>query len=138
MQRPKESTIDVERLNSARRRLQENYQEAQNGLVLHFEYNTIVILSLTTYWLVFHLLDVFFLCEAKKQRTIQVMDIHEIPKPKNAYFAKNKGGFQGRHHRWLLSSKVPLLQRLWNWVLPELVNPDYNFYHPPLNQNQSF
>ncbi|OAY36027.1 probable mediator of RNA polymerase II transcription subunit 26c [Manihot esculenta] len=35
---------------------------------------------------------------AKKQRTIQVMDIHEIPKPKNAYFAKNKGGgSQGRH-----------------------------------------
>ncbi|KAL5555759.1 hypothetical protein UlMin_037995 [Ulmus minor] len=29
---------------------------------------------------------------AKKQRTIQVMDIHDLPKPKNAYFAKNKGG----------------------------------------------
>ncbi|KZV53736.1 putative mediator of RNA polymerase II transcription subunit 26c [Dorcoceras hygrometricum] len=62
----RESLIDDERLNSARRRLQENYQEAEN---------------------------------AKKQRTIQVMDIHEIPKPKNAFFAKNKGGFQGRHHR---------------------------------------
>ncbi|XP_057766117.1 probable mediator of RNA polymerase II transcription subunit 26c isoform X2 [Salvia miltiorrhiza] len=36
---------------------------------------------------------------AKKQRTIQMMDIHEIPKPKNTFFAKNKGGFQGRHHR---------------------------------------
>ncbi|CAI0555082.1 unnamed protein product [Linum tenue] len=35
---------------------------------------------------------------AKKQRTIQVMDIHEIPKPKNTFFAKNKGGgSQGRH-----------------------------------------
>ncbi|XVF41136.1 hypothetical protein PTKIN_Ptkin01aG0256100 [Pterospermum kingtungense] len=35
---------------------------------------------------------------AKKQRTIQVMDIHELPKPKNAFFAKNKGGgSQGRH-----------------------------------------
>ncbi|KAK4781021.1 hypothetical protein SAY87_017127 [Trapa incisa] len=37
---------------------------------------------------------------AKKQRTIQVMDIHEIPKPKskNAFFPKNKaGGSQGRH-----------------------------------------
>ncbi|KAJ8557373.1 hypothetical protein K7X08_002998 [Anisodus acutangulus] len=63
---PRESAIDLEKLNSARRRLQENYQEAQN---------------------------------AKKQRTIQVMDIHEIPKPKNGFFAKNKGGFQGRHHR---------------------------------------
>ncbi|GER35103.1 transcription elongation factor family protein [Striga asiatica] len=62
----REPALDDERLNSARRRLQENYQEAQN---------------------------------AKKQRTIQVMDIHEIPKPKNAYFAKNKGGFQGRNHR---------------------------------------
>ncbi|PIN11451.1 hypothetical protein CDL12_15953 [Handroanthus impetiginosus] len=62
----RESVIDDERLNSARRRLQENYQEAQN---------------------------------AKKQRTIQVMDIHDIPKPKNAFFAKNRGGFQGRHHR---------------------------------------
>lgn len=36
---------------------------------------------------------------AKKQRTIQVMDIHEIPKPKNGFIAKNKGNFQGRHHR---------------------------------------
>ena len=62
---PRESAIDIERLNSARRRLQENYQEAQN---------------------------------AKKQRTIQVMDIHEIPKPKNGFIAKNKGGFQSRHH----------------------------------------
>ncbi|KAI5324483.1 PREDICTED: probable mediator of RNA polymerase [Prunus dulcis] len=39
---------------------------------------------------------------AKKQRTIQVMDIHEIPKPKNSFIAKNKGGggsgsHQGRH-----------------------------------------
>ncbi|XP_019199841.1 PREDICTED: probable mediator of RNA polymerase II transcription subunit 26c isoform X2 [Ipomoea nil] len=59
---PRESTIDMEKLNSARRRLQENYQEAQN---------------------------------AKKQRTVQVMDIHEIPKPKNAFIAKNKG----RNHR---------------------------------------
>ncbi|KAL6554801.1 hypothetical protein OROGR_006059 [Orobanche gracilis] len=67
---PRESVLDDERLKSARRRLQENYQEAEN---------------------------------AKKQRTVQVMDIHEIPRPKskNAFFAKNKGGggFQGRHHR---------------------------------------
>ncbi|KAE9587328.1 hypothetical protein Lal_00004908 [Lupinus albus] len=38
---------------------------------------------------------------AKKQRTIQVMDIHELPKSKskNTFFAKNKGtaGSQGRH-----------------------------------------
>ncbi|KAJ4965460.1 hypothetical protein NE237_017309 [Protea cynaroides] len=59
----KDSTIDPERLASARRRLQENYQEAQN---------------------------------AKKQRTIQVMDLHDIPKPKNSFFGKNKGGFQAR------------------------------------------
>ncbi|KAJ4827764.1 hypothetical protein Tsubulata_020864 [Turnera subulata] len=35
---------------------------------------------------------------AKRQRTIQMMDIHEIPKPKNAFFGKNRGGgSQGRH-----------------------------------------
>ncbi|GAA0149476.1 general transcription factor [Lithospermum erythrorhizon] len=62
---PRDDTIDMARLNSARRRLQENYQEAQN---------------------------------AKKQRTIQVMDIHDMPKPKNSYFSKNKGSFQ-RNHR---------------------------------------
>ncbi|AES72781.1 putative transcription regulator IWS1 family [Medicago truncatula] len=39
---------------------------------------------------------------AKKQRTIQVMDIHELPKSKakSGYFAKHKGGgsSQGRQH----------------------------------------
>ncbi|OVA03327.1 Transcription elongation factor [Macleaya cordata] len=60
----KDNLMDPERLASARRRLHENYQEAQN---------------------------------AKKQRTIQVMDIHDIPKPKNSFFAKNKGGFQAKH-----------------------------------------
>ncbi|KAJ9159750.1 hypothetical protein P3X46_025229 [Hevea brasiliensis] len=36
---------------------------------------------------------------AKKQRTIQVIDIHDIPKPKIAFFAKNKGGGSlGRHY----------------------------------------
>ncbi|TYH73219.1 hypothetical protein ES332_D05G313500v1 [Gossypium tomentosum] len=34
---------------------------------------------------------------AKRQRTVQVMDINELPKPKNGFFAKNKGsGSQGR------------------------------------------
>ncbi|KAH7520784.1 probable mediator of RNA polymerase II transcription subunit 26c [Ziziphus jujuba] len=63
----KESNFDSQRLATARKRLQENYKEAEN---------------------------------AKRQRTIQVMDIHEIPKPKNAFFVKNKGGgggSQGRH-----------------------------------------
>ncbi|KAK8647314.1 hypothetical protein V6N13_121058 [Hibiscus sabdariffa] len=64
----KESKFDTEKLASARKRLQESYKEAEN---------------------------------AKKQRTVQVMDIHELPKgpkPKNAFFAKNKGsGSQGRH-----------------------------------------
>ncbi|GMN33321.1 hypothetical protein TIFTF001_004102 [Ficus carica] len=60
----RESNFDLEKLASARKRLQENYKEAEN---------------------------------AKKQRTIQVMDIHEIPKPKakNAFFPKNKGGGGG-------------------------------------------
>jgi len=61
-----------ERLKNARKRLQANYQEAEN---------------------------------AKKQRTIQVMDIHEIPKPKNTFISKNKGGggsgyHQPKHHHW--------------------------------------
>ncbi|KAL1540852.1 putative mediator of RNA polymerase II transcription subunit 26c isoform X2 [Salvia divinorum] len=62
----REAVMDDEKLNSARKRLQENYQEAKN---------------------------------AKKQRTIQVMDIHDIPKPKNGFIAKNKGSFAGRHNR---------------------------------------
>ncbi|KAK8951030.1 putative mediator of RNA polymerase II transcription subunit 26c [Platanthera zijinensis] len=60
----KDSLLDPDRLASARKRLHENYQEAQN---------------------------------ARKQRTIQVMDIHDIPKPKNTFFARNKGGFQTKH-----------------------------------------
>lgn len=61
---------------------------------------------------------------AKKQRTIQVMDIHELPKPKakNAFFAKNKfggGGSQGRHW-WLLICVVPQ-NYVWtaSWVMLE-------------------
>ncbi|XP_050278398.1 probable mediator of RNA polymerase II transcription subunit 26c [Quercus robur] len=57
--------LTLKKLASARKRLQENYKEAEN---------------------------------AKKQRTIQVMDIHEIPKPKNAFFGKNKGGGGGSSH----------------------------------------
>lgn len=41
----------------------------------------------------------FYYFEAKKQRTIQVMDIHEIPKPRNGFISK-KGNFQGRYNRW--------------------------------------
>ncbi|KAJ0969599.1 hypothetical protein J5N97_022476 [Dioscorea zingiberensis] len=63
-EKEKDGLIDPERLASARKRLHENYQEAQN---------------------------------AKKQRTIQVMDINEIPKPKNSFFPRNKGGSQGKH-----------------------------------------
>ncbi|XP_039022157.1 probable mediator of RNA polymerase II transcription subunit 26b [Hibiscus syriacus] len=41
---------------------------------------------------------------AKKQRTVQVMDIHELPqgpKPRNGFFPKSKGsGSQGRHWRF--------------------------------------
>ncbi|XP_073003232.1 probable mediator of RNA polymerase II transcription subunit 26c isoform X1 [Typha latifolia] len=58
----KDNLLDAERLASARKRLHENYQEAQN---------------------------------AKKQRTIQVMDIHEIPKAKNSFVRKS--GVQAKH-----------------------------------------
>ncbi|WOL02327.1 hypothetical protein Cni_G11046 [Canna indica] len=61
-EQPKDSLMDPMKLALARRRLQENYLEAEN---------------------------------AKKQRTIQVMDIHDIPKPKNSFV--RKGGFQGKH-----------------------------------------
>lgn len=64
----KNTLLDSEKLDSARKRLQENYQEAQN---------------------------------AKKQRTIQVMDIHDIPKPKNRNtFVRKSGssaGFPAKH-----------------------------------------
>ncbi|KAJ6840923.1 putative mediator of RNA polymerase II transcription subunit 26c [Iris pallida] len=64
----KESLLDPERLASARKRLHENYTEAQN---------------------------------AREQRKIQVMDIHEIPKPKNGFISRNSskgsGGFQQKH-----------------------------------------
>lgn len=60
----KERANEADRLASARKRLQDNYRDAEN---------------------------------AKKQRTIQVMDIHDIPKPKNTFFAKNKGASHGRH-----------------------------------------
>ncbi|KAJ1264889.1 hypothetical protein BS78_08G036400 [Paspalum vaginatum] len=61
MREQKDTLLDSDRLDSARKRLQENYQEAQN---------------------------------AKKQRTIQVMDIHDIPKPKNrnTFIRKSGGG----------------------------------------------
>jgi len=57
----KDNHLD-EKLDSARKRLQENYQEAQN---------------------------------AKKQRTMQVLDIHDLPKPKNRNTFIRKGGGGG-------------------------------------------
>lgn len=41
-------------------------------------------------------------CIAKKQRTIQVMDIHDLPKskPKNGFFPKNKGGGGSQTRHW--------------------------------------
>ncbi|KAF8641947.1 hypothetical protein HU200_067661 [Digitaria exilis] len=58
----KANLFDLDRLGSARKRLQENYQEARN---------------------------------AKKQRTIQVMDINDIPKPKNRNTFIRKSGSGG-------------------------------------------
>ncbi|CAM0950121.1 unnamed protein product [Alopecurus aequalis] len=66
MREQKDNNLDLEKLDSARKRLQENYQEAQN---------------------------------AKKQRTMQVLDIHELPKPKNrnTFIRKGSaGGLPGR------------------------------------------
>ncbi|KAJ0266013.1 mediator of RNA polymerase II transcription subunit 26c [Hirschfeldia incana] len=66
IQREKEhKVIDFD---SARKRLKQNYKQAEN---------------------------------AKKQRTIQVMDIHEIPKPKKGGFFPRKGGSsQGGARHW--------------------------------------
>ncbi|KQJ92118.1 probable mediator of RNA polymerase II transcription subunit 26c isoform X2 [Brachypodium distachyon] len=67
MREQKDNNLDLEKLDSARKRLHENYQEAQN---------------------------------AKKQRTMQVLDIHDIPKPKNRNTFIRKGGgggLPGRH-----------------------------------------
>ena len=66
IQREKEhKEIDFD---SARKRLQQNYRQAEN---------------------------------AKKQRTIQVMDIHEIPKPKKGGFFPRRGGSsQGGARHW--------------------------------------
>ncbi|XP_078154736.1 transcription elongation factor (TFIIS) family protein [Carex rostrata] len=57
-----DSLADQARLESARKKLQENYQEVQN---------------------------------AKKQRTVQVMSINEIPKPRNGFI--RRGGSTSRN-----------------------------------------
>ncbi|KAL0709286.1 hypothetical protein Bca4012_016264 [Brassica carinata] len=71
---PSQHTIPREKehkeidFDSARKRLQQNYRQAEN---------------------------------AKKQRTIQVMDIHEIPKPKKGGFFPRRGGSsQGGGRHW--------------------------------------
>ena len=94
--------VDSEKLASARKRLQENYKEAENGSLIFFSASTVILLDLSI-WAYDEAVCVclFYFGEAKWQRTIQVMDIHEIPKPKNAFFGKNKGnsggGYHGRH-----------------------------------------
>ncbi|CAK7328528.1 unnamed protein product [Dovyalis caffra] len=104
-EQPKESKFDADqRLASARKRLQANYKEAENGVisVLYFLCEFGCLNSHCTMILIGNWCHAALLCEAKKQRTIQVMDIHEIPKPKNknTFFAKNRGAggsHQGRH-----------------------------------------
>lgn len=53
-----------ERFESAKRRLQEKYQEAEN---------------------------------AKRQRTVQVMELRDLPKPRNTFISHGKGGNQNRN-----------------------------------------
>jgi len=53
-----------ERFASAKRRLQEKYQEAEN---------------------------------AKRQRTVQVMELQDLPKPRNTFISHGRGGNQTRH-----------------------------------------
>nr|CAN60620.1 hypothetical protein VITISV_006169 [Vitis vinifera] len=89
----RDTAIDPDKFASARKRLHENYQEAQNGLILSSKLwiHNVLLLVLEL------MVCVGLFVEAKKQRTIQVMDIHDIPKPKNTFFAKPKVGSQGRH-----------------------------------------
>lgn len=100
-QREQQKDVDSEKLASARKRLQENYKEAENGSLIFFSASTLILLD-SSIWAyaeaVCVCVCVFYFGEAKRQRTIQVMDIHEIPKPKNAFFGKNKGGSGGGSH----------------------------------------
>ena len=98
-QREQQKDVDSEKLASARKRLQENYKEAENGLLIFFSASTLILLD-SSIWAYAEAVCVcvFYFGEAKRQRTIQVMDIHEIPKPKNAFFGKNKGGSGGGSH----------------------------------------
>lgn len=93
VQKQRDTAIDPDKFASARKRLHENYQEAQNGLILSSKLwiHNVLLLVLEL------MVCVGLFVEAKKQRTIQVMDIHDIPKPKNTFFAKPKVGSQGRH-----------------------------------------
>ena len=97
--REQQKDVDSEKLASARKRLQENYKEAENGLLIFFSASTLILLD-SSIWAYAEAVCVcvFYFGEAKRQRTIQVMDIHEIPKPKNAFFGKNKGGSGGGSH----------------------------------------
>ena len=98
-QREQQKDVDSEKLASARKRLQENYKEAENGSLIFFSASTIILLD-SSIWAYTKAVCVcvFYFGETKRQRTIQVMDIHEIPKPKNAFFGKNKGGSGGGSH----------------------------------------
>ena len=98
-QREQQKDVDSEKLASARKRLQENYKEAENGLLIFFSASTLILLD-SSIWAYAEAVCVcvLYFGEAKRQRTIQVMDIHEIPKPKNAFFGKNKGGSGGGSH----------------------------------------
>ena len=67
LQRPKEAQIDPDRLASARRRLQENYQEAQNGLASkNLQYITVNVLVCHTDVSVFSF--AFSLCLTRSQK----------------------------------------------------------------------
>ncbi|CAL4893586.1 unnamed protein product [Urochloa decumbens] len=71
------------KLEAAKRRLQERYQEAENGSCLYFKIQYYPLLSLVDLLLKFYLIVPCFICAAKRQRTIQVMELGDIPKPKH-------------------------------------------------------
>ena len=70
MQKQRDTIIDPDKFASARKRLHENYQEAQNGMILSLKLyiHKCYIAGVGGYGLC-----VGLFVEAKKERTIQVM-----------------------------------------------------------------
>eukprot|EP01018_Ginkgo_biloba_P018442 Gb_38175 [translate_table: standard] len=88
-QKPTQNISASERLASAKKRLQEKYQEAENGYGLNLFCTFVNDCPLVKMCIE--------IMAAKRQRTVQVMDLQDIPKARNTYIPHNKGGNQNKH-----------------------------------------